>query len=79
MDDKTRVNKVMEIFKKLKELNLGIENFEEFNHFRQICNEFIRNGNATNGRIKVFGTKRIICYNFDEKNVDCSLKYDETI
>ena len=41
MDVNERTSEVVNIFKKLKELNLGISNFEEFNEFRKICNEFI--------------------------------------
>ena len=48
------------------------------NDFRKICNVFIKTGNHINGSIEVYGTKRIICYNFGE-TVDCFLKYDENI
>ena len=78
MDAKERTNKIMKIFKKLKDLNLGIGGFEEFDDFRAVCNKFIRDGQYTQGKIKVLGTKRIICYSFTE-TVDCMLKYDETV
>lgn len=78
MDINTRVNEIIKIFKKLNELNLGITCFDEFNEFRSICNEFIRNGTPIKGKIKVHGTKRIICYDFGKK-VDCMLKYDENV
>lgn len=73
-----RTKEVVNIFKKLNELNLGISNFEEFDEFRKICNEFIRNGEEVRGEIEVLGTKRIICYDLG-KNVECFLKYDPTI
>lgn len=79
MDDKTRTYKIIEIFKKLNNLNLGISGFEEFDEFRKICNHFIRTGESKEGQIKVLGTKRIICYNFDTNKVDCMLKYDENV
>lgn len=78
MDIKQRTNEIMKIFLKLKELNLGIMYFNEFNDFRSICNNFIRNGIPIKGEIKVLGTKRIIIYNFGD-SVDCMLKYDETV
>lgn len=78
MDISERTSEIMKIFKKLKDLNLGIMGFEEFDDFRKVCNEFIRNGKYVNGNIKVLGTKRIICYDFSEE-VHCMLKYDETV
>ena len=78
MDSKERTFEVVNIFRKLKELNLGIGGFEEFDEFRKICNEFIRTGESTCGEIKVLGTKRIICYQLGEKVV-CFLKYDESV
>ena len=78
MDIKKRTTEIINIFKKLNDLNLGISQFEEFDDFRKICNEFIREGKPVNGEIKVLGTKRIICYNFNNK-VNCFLKFDETV
>lgn len=78
MDGKERTKEIMKIFKNLKELNLGLGGFEEFDDFRAICNKFIRDGQYTEGQIKVLGTKRIICYSFKE-SVDCMLKYDKNI
>ena len=78
MEIKERTSEIMNIFKKLKELNLGITTFEEFDDFRKICNNFIRTGEHVKGKIKVRGTKRIISYNFNSK-VDCILKYDPDV
>ena len=78
MDIKKRTTEIINIFKKLNGLSLGISQFEEFDDFRKICNEFIRDGKPVNGEIKVLGTKRIICYNFNNK-VNCFLKFDETV
>ena len=78
MEIKQRTTEIINIFKKLNDLNLGISKFEEFDDFRKICNEFIRDGKPVNGEIKVLGTKRIICYNFNNK-VNCFLKFDETV
>ena len=78
MDINTRTKEVVNIFKKLNELNLGISNFEEFNEFRKICNQFIRNNQKAQGEIKIIGTKRIICYNLGN-NIDCFLKYDSNV
>ena len=78
MDAKERTNEIMKIFKKLKELNLGLNGFEEFDEFKSICNKFIRDGQYTEGEIKVLGTKRIIRFSFT-KTIDCMLKYDENV
>lgn len=78
MDIKKRTEEIMKIFTKLKELNLGIGGFEEFDDFRKICNDFIRTGTPVKGKIKVLGTKRIINYNFDT-SVECVLKYDPSV
>lgn len=79
MDIKKRTTEVVNIFKKLNELNLGINEFEEFDDFRKICNNFIRSGVSTKGEIKVVGTKRIICYDLNSKKVNCFLKYDQDV
>ena len=78
MDAKQRTHEIMKIFIKLKDLNLGIMGFEEFDDFRKVCNDFIRYGKYLNGEIKVFGAKRIICYDFSDE-VHCMLKYDENV
>lgn len=78
MDINTRASEIVNIFKKLKELKLGIECFEEFEDFKKLCNHFIKTGTPMQGKIKVLGTKRIICYHFDNK-VECYLKYDESV
>jgi hypothetical protein len=73
-----RTKEIVNIFKKLKEMNFGIDYYDEFITFREICNTFIRDGKAVRGDIKVHGTKRIICYDFNKK-VECCLKYDESV
>lgn len=73
-----RTKEIVNIFKKLKEMNFGIDYYDEFITFREICNTFIRDGKAVKGAIKVYGTKRIICYDFNKK-VECCLKYDESV
>ena len=78
MNANERTSEIMKLFKKLKDMNLGIMGFEEFDDFRSICNQFIRTGLYVNGSIKVIGTKRIICYDFSDE-VHCMLKYDETV
>lgn len=78
MDINQRATEIVEIFCKLKNLNLGITNYEEFDEFRKICNEFIKTGNPVNGNINIPGTKRVICYNLGNK-IDCMLKYNENI
>lgn len=79
MDIKKRTSDIMNIYKKLNELNLGLLGYEEFDDFRTICNKYIRDGQPVKGNIKVLGTKRIICYDFNNLNVSCYLKYDENV
>ena len=78
MDINQRATEILQIFTKLRNLNTGIMGFEEFSEFRKICNVFIKTGNPVKGSIEVYGTKRIICYNFGS-TIDCFLKYDESI
>lgn len=78
MEISDRVNEIISIFKKLNELNSGIECFEEYDTFKKICNGFIRNGHYVHGEIKIAGTKRIICYNFSD-SVNCMLKFDSSV
>jgi hypothetical protein len=78
MEIKQRSYEIVKIFKKLNQLNLGINGFKELDEFREICNRFIKNGEFVSGNINIYGTKRIICYSFNDK-VECILKYDATI
>ena len=79
MDINSRTSEIIKIFKKLKEINLGIYGYAEFTLFRSICNDFIREGTPISGNIPINGTKRIIYYDFNKKKVNCLLKYDENI
>ena len=74
-----RTSEIIKIYKKLKDLNLGIAGFSEFDDFRKICNQFIKDGKSVNGNIEIYGTKRIICYNFTKKKINCMLKYDSNV
>lgn len=46
MDMNDRAREIVKIFKKLKDLNLGISCFSEFDELRNIGNEYIRTGNS---------------------------------
>ena len=74
-----RTTQIMSIFHQLQSMNLGIMRYEEFDKFKTICNDFIRNGHSVHGNIPVFGTKRIIQYNFNDHVVECNLKYQEDV
>lgn len=74
-----RTTQIMSIFHQLQSMNLGIMGYEEFDQFKTICNDFIRNGHSVHGNIPVFGTKRIIQYNFNDHVVECNLKYQEDV
>ena len=79
MDIHERTSQIISIFHQLREMNLGIMGYEEFDQFKTICNLFIKNGVPINGHIPVFGTKRIIQYRFNDSEVKCNLKYDENV
>ena len=74
-----RTTQIMNIFKQLQDMNLGIMGYEELDRFKSICTTFIRTGTAIVGTIPVLGTKRIIAYRFNNEVVECTLKYDEWI
>ncbi len=78
MNINERACEIVGIFKKIKEMNLGIMGYEEMEHFRSICNTYIKDGESVKGKIPIPGTKRIIVYDFHNK-VDCMLKYDEDV
>ena len=78
MDINQRATEIVNLFKTLKEKNLGISEFSEFVDFREICNKYIRDGEPVKGEIKVLGTKRIICFDFTNK-IECVLKYDKSV
>ena len=80
MDDiNNRTTEIIKIYKKLKQLNLGISGYEEFDNFRKISNQFIKDGKPVSGKIQILGTKRILVYDFNKKSVDCMLKYNSNI
>lgn len=76
MNEQERTKEVMKIFIKMREMNLGILNFEEMIRFRKICNTYIKTGDPTEGRIKIPGTNRVLHYQFDT-TVRCVLKHRE--
>ena len=73
-----RATEIVTLFKKIKNLNLGIMEFDEMVEFRKICNQYIKDGIQVHGNIPILGTNRIICYDFNHR-VNCYLKYDEKI
>lgn len=79
MDRQARTTEVMKIFTKLRNMGLGITEYDEMIRFRHICNAFIRDGKPVHGKIPIPGTKRVVLYHFHSKSVDCMLKYDETV
>jgi len=78
MDMNDRAREIVKIFKKLKDLNLGILCFPEFYKLRNIGNEYIRTGISKKGTINIIGLKRIIVYNFGTE-VECYLEFEPTI
>ena len=78
MDINERTKEIINIFKKLKELDLGIMAYHEFSLFREVCNKFIKDGKYIKGKIPIKGTKRIITYDFGTKII-CFLKYDSDV
>ena len=79
MNAQERATEVMRIFTKLRDMQLGILEYEEMVQFRGICNTFIKDGISVRGKIPIPGTQRIILYNFSEDRVECMLKYQEHV
>tara|TARA_Y100000389_G_scaffold90210_1_gene86773 strand:+ start:1462 stop:1704 length:243 start_codon:yes stop_codon:yes gene_type:complete len=74
----SRATEILKIFRQLRDLQLG-NSYEEINKFREISNNFIRDGKDSKGKISIAGTKRIICYEFSSQKVECFLKFDECV
>ena len=79
MDRQARTTEVMKIFTKLRDMGLGITEYDEMIRFRHLCNAFIRSGEPMRGKLPIPGTQRVVWYHFDSNRVDCMLKYDETV
>lgn len=76
-----RVLQVLDIRKKLN--NLGLSNqIDGINEFNNICKDYVNLGYSWSGKIKLHGTKRILCGRLPmKKNIDCfiELKYDKNV
>ena len=79
MNAHERATEVIKIFSKLRDMRLGITEYEEMVRFRGICNTFIKDGRPVRGQIPVPGTQRVVWYDFDDDRVDCVLKYQEHV
>ena len=80
MDDiNNRTTGIIKIFKKLKEFDLGHEKYEELVEFKKICNTYIKDGKSVSGKIKIHGTKRVLCYDFNKKNIESKLIFNENV
>lgn len=76
-----RVLQVLTIRKKLNNLGLSpeIEGIKEFNN---ICKDYVNLGYSWSGKIKLYGTKRILSGKLPmKKNIDCfiELNYDKNV
>jgi len=76
-----RVLQVLNIRKKLNNLGLSsqIDGIAKFNN---ICKDYVNLGYSWSGKIKLHGTKRILCGRLPmKKNIDCfiELKYDKNV
>ena len=65
MDRQARTTEVMKIFPKLRDMGLGITEYDEMIRFRQLCNAFIQSGEPMRGKIHITGTQRVVWYHFD--------------
>lgn len=75
MNREDRTKRIMDIFKQLKDMNLGILQFDEFERFRKASNDYVKYGVHANGKIPILGSKRVVVYSFGER-VTCMLQYD---
>ena len=76
-----RVIEVINIRKKLVSLGLSHQ-IDGINEFIDICKDYVNLGYSWSGKIKLHGTKRILCGRLPmKKNIDCfiELKYDKNV
>ena len=76
-----RVAEVVDVFTKLKDNGLTQQN-PDIQTFKNLCNEYITNGEPRDGKIKLHGTKRILKYILPkrkEPRISIILKYDKHV
>lgn len=76
-----RVAEVVDVFTKLRENGLTQQN-PDILTFKEICNKYIMNGEPTDGKIKIHGTKRLIEYILPkrkETRISIVLRYNKHI
>lgn len=76
-----RVAEVVDVFIKLRENGLTQQN-PDIQTFKNLCNEYITNGEPRDGKIKLHGTKRILKYILPkrkEPRISIILKYDKHV
>ena len=76
-----RISEIIEIKKKLSEIGLT-DQIEGIKEFYKYCNDFVKYNYSWTGKIKLYGTKRILEATLPRtKNIKCmiNLKYDENI
>ena len=79
--EEERVSEVIHVFKQLRDFGLS-SNDENIKKFREICNDYIKDGLSRSGKIKLLGFKRIIEYNLqqlDKHTVSVNLKYNKEV
>mgnify|MGYP003687141865 CR=1 FL=1 len=76
-----RVAEVVDVFTKLRENGLTQQN-PDILLFKNLCNEYITDGESRDGKIKLHGTKRIIEYILPkrkEPRISIVLRYDKHV
>jgi hypothetical protein len=76
-----RLSNVVTVLKQIKDLGLSKE-IPGIKEFYQICNKYVINGEAINGKIKLNGFKRELIYILPSRkgiNPTTNLRFDENI
>lgn len=76
-----RIAEVVDVFTKLRENDLTQKN-PDILRFKNLCNKYILDGEPSNGKIKLNGTKRIIEYILPkrkETRISVILRYDKHV
>lgn len=76
-----RFGEVLDIFDRFKEVGLG-QKYKGVDEFYSLCKDYVNDGIARDGKIKIVGEKRVIVYILPtRKNTKCSinLKYDKDV
>ena len=76
-----RLTEVLEIFKKIQGLGLT-DDYNGIEDFKNTLKDYVNDGEARQGKVKITGTKRIIEYilpSTQGRQISVNLKYDNNV